>query len=109
ERFRAAGYEAHVGRPVELDQAGVGLRRYETHTVVETEVVDQTAEPRQLGLALGPTGPADDHEHGAPVVEERQRLHRDVDAFERLDAADEQQGRAIAEPERGARRCAVAG
>ena len=51
-------------------------------------------QPGELGGAVGPARAADDHEPGPRVAQRGQRLHREVDALERLDPADEQQRRA---------------
>ncbi len=57
-----------------------------------------------------PEGPPDHHQPGiAPVIGRGQRAHRDVEALERLDPADEEQHRLVAQAERTAGAPLVAG
>ena len=63
---------AHVGGAVVVGELVVRLRRDEPHAALEPEVGDQRVQRCDLGLAVGTTGAADDHERG-PVLVERRR------------------------------------
>ena len=77
----------------------VRLRVDEADLVGHAELGDQLVDAVHLGGALGAAGPADHHERGVGPAERGQGPHRDVEALERLDAADEQEHRAVAEVE----------
>ena len=84
----------------------VGLGGDEAHAGPEVVLVDERVKSRELGLAVGAAGPADDHQRGGRVpvvVEMGEGSHGNVSTLQALDAADEQQHRAVAQPEHGAR------
>jgi hypothetical protein len=109
-KLRAAGHEHDVGGPVVGGQQVVGLgstkRTRSSHAEAATSSV--TRRPRWASPA-GPLVPPTTTSTGVVAVELGERPHRDVEALERLDAADEQQHRVVAEAEGRAGAGAVAG
>ena len=87
----------------------MGLRCDEAHACLEPELGDHRVQVRELGVAVGPTRAADDHQLGVRVVHLGERADREVGALESLDATDEQQHRSIGQAELAPRRAAVAG
>ena len=85
----------------------VRLRRHEPHLVVDAELVDEPVpHAAQLGFAVGAARTADDHQLTVGIVERGEAAHREVDALQRLDAADEQE-HAAARRDRGGARAAA--
>ena len=93
------GHEHDVGGPVVGGQQVVGHGGDHADLVGDAELGDQLVDPLDLRGALGAAGPADHHEPGVGPAERGEGPDRDVEALERLDAADEQEHRAVAEVE----------
>ena len=81
----------------------------EVQAVGDAEVAGEPAHALELGLSVGSARAADSHEHRVGVLELGEGGHRHVEALQRLDPADEEQHRVVAEAERTAGTGAVAG
>ena len=85
----------------------VGLRGDETDPVAHTEFLDERSDTADFAVAFDAARAANDEEHG--LVDVRESAYRDVESFERLDPAHEQQHLAIGvEAESSARPFSVA-
>src|SRR5207245_5895229 len=111
EGLGPAGHEADVGGSVVARQQMMRLWIDEAHPRPEPELYDEVAYPLELRRAVGPAGAADHEQDGVLLVERGQRAYRHFEALQRLDAADEEQDRALgrSEAQRGAGAAAAPG
>ena len=97
---RAGGHDDGIGGLVEGRQRLAGNRRDEMNPVGKTGVPASSTQTRAISASPLATGSPDHHQlgHPASVLTRRKCADRDVDTFERLDAADEQHVGSPVEP-----------
>ena len=77
----------------------VRLRRHHRDAIVETTIGDEIVNLGGMIVALGPARATDDQQAGPGITQPRQRLNRDIDTLQRLDATNEEQHGLITEAE----------